>query len=76
MASKINNLNTVTSYIYYMQHFQLLKLFLLYVHVKWLVLVMVGLEIEAVAVAVVGLELCLHGSTVEIVSYLFIAKSW
>ena len=31
MASRINNLNTVTSY---MQHFQLLKLFLLYAHVK------------------------------------------
>ena len=38
------------------------SLFLLYVHVKWLVLTMVGLEIEAVAVAVavVGLELCLE----------------
>ena len=58
LASKINNLNTVTIYVHN------IFIILLYVHVKWLVLTVVGLEIEAVAVAVavavVGLELCLE----------------
>ena len=49
-----------------MQHFQVLKLFLLYVHVKWLVLAVVGLEI----VAVTSIKpRFMFGSTVEIVSY-------
>ena len=49
-----------------MQHFQLLKSFL---RVKWLFLVVAGLEI--VAVVVVARPRFVFGSTVEIVSYVF-----
>ena len=55
MASKINNLN-IYSNILYMQHFQLLKSFLLYVHVK-----MASFSNSRPRVV--------FGSTVEIVSY-------
>ena len=58
MASKINNLDIYS--ILYMQHFQLLKSFLLYVHVKIASFNSVRPRDRGSGSAVVGLELCLE----------------